>query len=343
MHVPRQALRGVLLNNLPHHMISWSREFVRFEEKFQDIEVTFADGTRERCDLFIGADGIYSRARLQKLSTLFPIKYLGVIVVLGIAPCNHPLVHQKKIQTQGGDTRLYVMPFSNSDPSRRIMWQLSFPVACEQEALRLCSNPVTLAEEVMRRCKNWHSPVPEFLAATEKELIMGTTVYDSDPLSYPWWKQLEENSREYPLYKGKRNGEPFPRVVLLGDAAHPMSPFQAQGANQALLDAYSLANHLANHAQGRFILGNDTFRDFWIEMCSRSEKKIRNSRSRASFFHTREEFEQQLKFRGMHTEILSNLRRRNITASTPNLDDIVWEEISNFCATKQTVLDHSDQ
>ena len=35
------------------------------------------------------------------------------------------------------------------------------------------------------------------------------------------------------------------RSTLLGDAAHPMAPFKAQGANQALLDAVSLARCLA--------------------------------------------------------------------------------------------------
>jgi len=38
----------------------------------------------------------------------------------------------------------------------------------------------------------------------------------------------------------------FGRVTLLGDAAHPMYPTGSNGAGQAILDARSLANHLAS-------------------------------------------------------------------------------------------------
>ena len=36
------------------------------------------------------------------------------------------------------------------------------------------------------------------------------------------------------------------RVTLVGDAAHPMTPFKAQGANQAVSDAVLLAETLAD-------------------------------------------------------------------------------------------------
>jgi 2-polyprenyl-6-methoxyphenol hydroxylase-like FAD-dependent oxidoreductase len=35
-----------------------------------------------------------------------------------------------------------------------------------------------------------------------------------------------------------------PRLLLLGDAAHPMSPIRAQGINMALRDVIVTANHL---------------------------------------------------------------------------------------------------
>ena len=37
-----------------------------------------------------------------------------------------------------------------------------------------------------------------------------------------------------------------PRIILIGDACHPMSPFKSQGANQALLDAHMLSSLIEN-------------------------------------------------------------------------------------------------
>jgi aromatic ring-cleaving dioxygenase len=79
------------------------------------------------------------------------------------------------------------------------------------------------------------------------------------------------------------------RSTLLGDAAHPMAPFKAQGANQALLDAVSLARCLAatDLAPGparRSV--PEALAEYWAEMAPRASAKVAASRSAARLLHS---------------------------------------------------------
>eukprot|EP00122_Pirum_gemmata_P021216 Pgem_evm1s19778 len=95
-------------------------------------------------DILVGADGIRSRVRDQKLkdgneytdsnltssgcgvselplSNLKPLRPLGVMVILGVVKNpGHPLTDNQVFQTVDGDTRFYCMPFNHPDQS---MWQ----------------------------------------------------------------------------------------------------------------------------------------------------------------------------------------------------------------------------
>jgi 2-polyprenyl-6-methoxyphenol hydroxylase-like FAD-dependent oxidoreductase len=86
--------------------------------------------------------------------------------------------------------------------------------------------PGTATSEVDARFLGWHEPIPALIAATPTVIRDDLACLD-EPL---------------PTYvKGK--------VVLLGDAAHAMTPHLGQGANQALEDAVVLA-HVAGRPDG---------------------------------------------------------------------------------------------
>ena len=205
-------------------------------------------------------------------------------------------------QTADGTTRIYLMPYSKKN--NEYMWQLSFPVLDEDVAIALSKRgPKALKEEALRRCQSWHVPIPDILNTTPVELVSGYPVYDRDILT----ADSLSDSRKYmtkpiaTLGDGKKQNitsnhvsfqnhstslfVSFP-ITLLGDAAHPMSPFKGQGANQALLDALSLARSLyrIHCCEGRSL--EEVLKHYESEMLDRSAKKVRASSAAAQFLHT---------------------------------------------------------
>jgi 2-polyprenyl-6-methoxyphenol hydroxylase-like FAD-dependent oxidoreductase len=115
-HIPRQALRGRLLSALLPGTVRWGKAISRFDSDAGGVTLHFSDGSApERASVLVGADGIWSTIRAQLLGHA-PLRYLGVVLILGRAACAHPLADEQVFQTLDGDTRIYVMPFSTSPP-----------------------------------------------------------------------------------------------------------------------------------------------------------------------------------------------------------------------------------
>ena len=161
-----------------------------------------------------------------------------------------------------------MMPYTSDS----IMWQLSFPMP-EKEAVALSAKGThALKEEACLRTQ-WHNPIPQILAATNETEISGYPVYDRELLDSDL------------LDKGGQ-------VTLIGDAAHPMSPFKGQGANQALLDALSLARGISRGCRPlsqwrKNGVRKSVLTEFESEMLERSASKVKDSAKAAEFLHSK--------------------------------------------------------
>lgn len=280
IHIARQSLRSAFIEQLGGiDKIKWGHQLINFNENEDGkIDLNFqvnGETKIEKADMIVGADGIRSAVRNILIGEeSSPLRYLDCIVILGICPLSalensdhHLLDSATVFQTANGNERIYMMPYDSDS----IMWQLSFPMS-EDEAKNLSNKgSQALRQEAIQRT-NWHSPIPEIINVTLANQISGYPVYDRALLT----SELMAN---------------FENATLIGDAAHPMSPFKGQGANQALLDALSLAREISKRCRPLSQWQSEGIRknllsDFESEMTQRSSIKVEDSAAAAQFLHS---------------------------------------------------------
>ncbi len=165
-----------------------------------------------RADLVVGADGVHSTVRRRLWPEAPPPKYAGFTAWRGVT--DEPIdIEGEAAETWGRGAEFGAVPLADG----RVYW---FGTANLPEATTF----VDERAEVLRRFGHWHRPIPTVVHATTTAAVLHHDIYHLPR----------------PLPRFTRG-----RVVLLGDAAHAMTPNLGQGACVALEDAAVLAGRLA--------------------------------------------------------------------------------------------------
>lgn len=206
--VHRADLHRILLDALTPGTLRTGRPVQRVSPDGRTIQPVAAEIARaaETFDVVVAADGIRSRIR-----TDWPgdpgVRYAGYRAWRGVT--DRPIdVSSGSGETVGRGLRFGIAPLSDG----RVYW---FAVVSQPVDAPAPDGPLVAAQ----RFGDWHAPIRELIQATPPDDIHGLPI--------------EELAGRMPTF---RRG----RCVLLGDAAHAMTPNLGQGGNQALEDAATL-------------------------------------------------------------------------------------------------------
>jgi 2-polyprenyl-6-methoxyphenol hydroxylase-like FAD-dependent oxidoreductase len=212
----RAELHDALLAALPGDLIQLGKKLVGVEQNAGKVTLIFEDGTRASADAVVGADGVHSVVRDFIVGPDAPI-HKGRIAYRAV----FPTALMSGFDIGRSRTKWW-------GPDRHIV--IYYTTATRSELYFVTSVPEP-AEWMTRESWSAKGDVQELRAAYEGFHHDVRAVLGACPDCHKW-AILER--------------EPLPRwsnghVVLLGDAAHPMTPYMAQGAATAIEDAAVLA------------------------------------------------------------------------------------------------------
>jgi salicylate hydroxylase len=208
----RADVLSMLIDALPAERLHVGHRLVAFANRGDSVEAAFENGERITTDALIGADGIHSTVRELLFGPAKP-HFTGCMAYRGLVPAERikHLNVEVNAQVWLGPGKHIVSYYV---AAKRL---LNFVGIIEQETwTRESWTDRGNVKDLRAAFTDWDPNLRAIIEAIDETFIWG--LFDRAPL--PRWS--------------------VGPVTLLGDAAHPMLPFMAQGAAQALEDGASL-------------------------------------------------------------------------------------------------------
>jgi 6-hydroxynicotinate 3-monooxygenase len=217
--VHRGDLHALQISAIDPAKLHFGKRLVAVEDGGRDVGLTFKDGTSARADIVIGADGINSCVRDVLLGPEKP-HYSGWVghraMIAAEKLARHRLDFEDCVKWWGPDRHMMVYYTTGARDEYYYVTGVPHPAWDFDEAFVDSSR-----EELAEAFEGFHPIVQALIESTDK--VTKWPFFNRDPL--PLWSRG--------------------RLVLLGDACHPMKPHMAQGAGMAIEDAAMLSRCLA--------------------------------------------------------------------------------------------------
>ncbi len=219
-HVHRADLHRLLVQAATRSDIRLGHRVRALDEVNGHVRVRF-DGIHrsEEVDLLVGADGIHSTVRRHLFGNEQP-RFSGNCVWRGLVEATQVAHLGLPVSSHAflGPGQHFVCYYVSA--GRYVNW---VGVAPANGWTSESWTEPGLLDDALADFEGWCDTVTGLIKAAEGQTPYRWALYDRDPL--PQWGRG--------------------RITLLGDACHPMLPFMAQGAAQAIEDAVVLAGGLA--------------------------------------------------------------------------------------------------
>jgi len=218
VHIHRGDLHAVLERAVAPGTIAFDHQLVDLEETSDAVRLVFANGTKTEADIVIGADGIRSKVREFVIDDE-PPQFAGAAAYRAIFPAERLRGFKIPDCTKWWGRDRHCLPY--------------YLTGRRDEVYAIGVVPVS-------RWDGDEAPIP----ATRDQYLESFAGFHADLQRV---LAAVDSVSLWPIYDRERNDcWSRGRLVLLGDACHPMRPFMAAGGAMAVEDAAILSRCLAN-------------------------------------------------------------------------------------------------
>jgi 2-polyprenyl-6-methoxyphenol hydroxylase-like FAD-dependent oxidoreductase len=209
--------------------VCYRRKFLRvLEEGGDGVCIEFADGSTERADLVVGADGVHSTIRQYVCpATTKYTGFIGITSPMEKSKIRFPSAdYPDAVSISAKPGAFLIVPQTSDGEEMFVGTQRAVPERDRAGWDALLADKKQLVALFREHYDDWPDIVKSVLENLVPEKLTIWAMYTLPRLN-SW------------ISVGKK-------VIIVGDAAHAISPTAGQGVNQAFEDVYALSLLLAN-------------------------------------------------------------------------------------------------